>query len=126
MIETVSERGIIEATLHLYGKGVHYGNPASLMQVLHPNLTVVGYLEGQLFLANRDDFLAWLASMPVPDAQGEAYDKRVGRIARSEHVAMAAMHERYHGLLFTNYFTLLRIDDRWWIVHRSFYHAPRT
>jgi hypothetical protein len=64
--------------------------------------------------------------MPVPVAQGEAYEKETTFVEMSGSVAIARMRELYQGLIFTNYFTLIEIDGRWAIINKVFSHEPRT
>jgi hypothetical protein len=125
MTQILTAREQIEAALHNYGQGTHYGDGAALKEAFHPQATIVGYYEGHLILDARDDFIRAIESMPIPATQGEAYEKETTFVEMSGSVSIARMRELYQGLIFTNYFTLIEIDSRWAIINKVFYHEPR-
>jgi hypothetical protein len=125
MTQNDSAHQEIEEVLQKYGKGVHHGDGASLKEAFHPQATIGGYYKGHLILDTRDDFVKSIESMPIPATQGEPYDKQTTSIEVAGNAATASMRERYQGLIFTNYFNLLKLNGHWSIINKTFSHEPR-
>lgn len=126
MTQIVAVHEQIEEVLQTYGQGSHNGDGAALRAAFHPQATIAGYFEGHLIFDTLDEFVKAIESMPKPATQGEPYDKKMTSLEVAGDVAMASMRELYQGLIFTNYFTLLRVDGQWSIINKAFHHEPRS
>jgi hypothetical protein len=125
MTQTISTHAQIEEVLQKYGQGTHNGDGAMLKEAFHPQATIAGYYEGHLILDTRDEFVKAIESMPIPATQDEPYKKETTSVEIAGEAALATMRELYQGLIFTNYFTLLKVDGRWSIINKAFSHEPR-
>jgi hypothetical protein len=85
---------------------------------------IVGYYQGELLYDSLDEFLDLVKGIPAPASSGEEYDKRIVSIDLAETAATAKMAELYLGLRSTNYMSLVKINEDWVIVSKTFHYDP--
>jgi hypothetical protein len=98
----------------------HYGDMEKLRKPFYPNAQIIGYYEGQLIYDSLDEFIEFIKGVPVPSETGEAYEKKIVSIDVTQTIAAVKVSELYLGMRFTDYFSLLKTDDDWVIVSKTF------
>lgn len=113
--------------IDLYIDGVRNGNVESLKQAFHPQSSMFGWKGKDLFITPIQGLFDYIATTPIPSETGEP----TNFIITSIHIAGNAANvelamDAYHGHDFMDYFQLLKVEDRWWIVSKSFHADPQA
>ena len=121
--ETATERAAIEEVLQLYIDGASKGDAEKLRQAFHESAWMYGSLAGTRYDEPIGELIALVEGQPL-DSDG-SYDARIVSLAQVEDAATAVVEETgcWGGISFTNFFALVRVDDRWQIVNKTFAHA---
>ena len=107
------ESGIREAIDH-YALGMKTANADSLRDAFHQLAILCGYIGDEMIAAPIQGLYDWVESNSVP----EAYTCSVLAIEVTGRVAAAKVRETdLHGDVI-DYFHLLKVGDRWWIVSK--------
>ena len=115
----------IEKTVQAYFDGLYNSDVATLERIFHPTCMVTGYdSKGQLQAMTRDTFLAFVASVPSPKAAGAPYDMETLGIDATPTTASVAVHDAYIGRDFIDYLHMVKTDDGWVIVAKTFHSEP--
>ncbi len=69
-----------------------------------------------------DEWLKMVESRPIPAESGEPYDMQIVAIDVTGTAATVKVKDLYHGLRFTDYLTLLKVDGNWMIVNKTWHH----
>jgi hypothetical protein len=72
-----------------------------------------------------EKWLEMVAARPAPAKNGEEYNMRLVSLDLTENVAAVKVRDLYLGLWFTDYLSLLKIEDEWVIVNKIFHHESR-
>lgn len=121
--ETATERAAIEAVVQLYIDGASKGDGEKLRQAFHESAWMYGSLAGTRYDEPIAEMIALVEGQPL-DSDG-SYDARIVSLAQVEDAATAVVEENgcWGGISFTNFFALVRVDDRWQIVNKTFAHT---
>lgn len=122
------ELASIRRVIDLYVDGVRNGKVASLRQAFHPQSSMYGYKGDDLFITPIEGLYEYVTNTNPPAEAGEA-GKRYACTITSIHVAGNAASvelamDGYHDHDFMDYFQLLKVDGRWWIVSKLFHADP--
>lgn len=124
------ELASIRKTIDLYIDGVQNGNLESMRQAFHPQSSMFGYLGKDLFVTPIQGLYDYIAGTIPPAKAGEVgkqYTYSITSISVVGHAASVEMAmDGYHKHDFTDYFQLLKIDGRWWIVSKLFHADPQV
>ncbi|CAN5910265.1 hypothetical protein BH24BAC1_BH24BAC1_24570 [soil metagenome] len=115
----------IQKVMDLYIDGVRNGNVASLQKAFYPQSSIFGWKGKDLYITPIQGLFAYIASTPVPSKTGEpttfvTTSIQVNGKAANVELAM----DSYHGHDFMDFFQLLKVEDRWWIVSKTFHADP--
>ncbi len=117
-----SELDQIRKVIDLYIDGVHNGNVESLRQAFHPQSSMYGYKGQDLYVTPIQGLYDYIGSNPSPSKTGESHVCSVTHIHVSGNAASVEMAmDSYHEHDFTDYFQMLKVDGRWWIVSKTFH-----
>ncbi len=120
----------IRKVVDLYIDGVKNGNLESLRQAFHPQASMFGYKGQDLFvtpIAGLYDYIAGTTPPAKDGTAGEAYGCTITSISVAGNAAAVEMAmEPYHEHDFVDYFQLLKVDGRWWIVSKLFHADPQS
>jgi hypothetical protein len=117
----------IGKVMDLYIDGVRNGNVASLRQAFHPQSSMFGWKGKDLFITPIQGLFDYIASTPIPAQTGEHTTFVTTSIQVSGNAANVEMAmDSYHGHDFMDYFQLLKVEDRWWIVSKTFHADPHN
>ncbi len=115
----------IRQTVQLYFDGMYHSDIEKLKKAFHPTASLMGYFSGSLTYIPLEKWLEMVAARPSPAKNGEEYNMRLVSMDLTENVAMVKVRDLYLGLWFTDYLSLLKIDDDWLIVNKIFHHEPK-
>ncbi len=115
----------IRKVIDLYIEGVRNGSVESLRQAFHPQSSMFGWKGKDLFITPIQGLFDYIASSPSPAESGEQTKFIITSIQVADNAATVAMAmDAYHAHDFADYFQLLKVDGRWWIVSKLF-HADQ-
>jgi len=117
MISSSDENGIREA-INYYAEGMRTGNVEILKEGFHQQAILCGYLGDELIAAPIEGLYDWVKSTPASAESVEAFGCSILTIEVTGRVASASVRERSHEGNWIDYFHLLKIENRWWIVSK--------
>jgi hypothetical protein len=115
----------IRQTVQLYFDGMYHSDVAKLKKAFHPTAALMGYFSGNLTHIPLEKWLEMVTARPSPAKNGEEYNMRLVSMDLTENVAMVKVRDLYLGLWFTDYLSLVKIEDQWLIVNKIFHHQPQ-
>ena len=119
-----SELELIAQTAQLYFDGMYHSDTEKLKKAFHPNAFLYGYLEGKFTTIPLDGWLEHVRGVPAPSKSGEEYDMKIVSIDATGAVAVVKVADLYLGRRFTDYLTMVKINDNWVIVNKAFHYDP--
>ena len=115
----------IRQTVQLYFEGMYHSDVDKLRKAFHPSAALMGYYSGNLAHIPLEKWLEMVAARPAPAKNGEEYNMRLVSLDLTENVAAVKVKDLYLGLWFTDYLSLLKIEDEWFIVNKIFHHEAK-
>ena len=119
------ENGIREA-INYYVEGTRTGNVETLKEGFHEQAILSGYLGDELIAAPIEGYYEWVAGNPSPAATGDVFECSVLAIEVTGRAAAATVRETSHDEVVIDYFHLLKVQDRWWIVSKLWDAEPEN
>jgi hypothetical protein len=116
-IEAVAE------TVRTYYDGMVAGDEAKLTRAFHRRACIVGNEQGELYWATLDEFIADCRNAV---AQAGPHEWRIDGVSFEGDTALVRLGGQYAGVWYSDDLSMLRIDDAWRIVHKTFYPHPAT
>lgn len=116
----------IRQTVQLYFDGMYRSDVEKLKKAFHPSAALMGYFSGNLTRLPLEKWLEMVAARPSPAKNGEEYNMSLVSMDLTETVAVVKVRDYYLGLWFTDYLSLLKIEDTWRIVNKIFHHEPKV
>jgi hypothetical protein len=116
-IEAVAE------TVRTYYDGMVAGDEAKLTRAFHGRACIVGNEQGELYWATLDEFIADCRNAV---AQAGPHEWRIDGVSFEGDTALVRLGGQYAGVWYSDDLSMLRIDDAWRIVHKTFYPHPAT
>jgi hypothetical protein len=116
-IEAVAE------TVRTYYDGMVAGDEAMLNRAFHPRACIVGNEHGELSWSTLDQFVAECRNAA---AQAGPHEWRIDGLSFAGDTALVRLGGQFAGVWYSDDLSLLRIDDAWRIVHKTFYPHPAT
>lgn len=118
-----SERTEIEAVVTDYLEGMIWNDPERLRRAMHPLCMQAGHYKGQFEFYDRDAFIEALESEKTEEP-GTPYNAAIVSIDMTGDVAVVKVINECLGTSFTDYLTLIKVEERWRIVMKAFFdHA---
>ncbi len=120
--DQIDEYDAIGKVLQLYMDGSAKGDVAKLKEAFHLDSRMFGSLGGQRLDIPIQSFFE-LAAHPA-DTEGK-YRGRVLSVTQVGDAAVAVLAEDgfWGRVSFVDFFSLSKIDGRWWIVNKTFAHT---
>jgi Putative lumazine-binding len=117
----------IQQVIDLYIDGVYNGKVASLQQAFHPKSSMFGWKAQDLYITPIQGLFDYCASTPIPSQTGEPTTFTITSMRITGNAATVEMAmDAYHGCNFVDYFQLVKVEDRWWIVSKTFHAEAQT
>ena len=116
-----SEYDAITRTVETYINGGRSGRGADMKPAFHPDATIFGYIDGDLFAGPIQQLFDWNdQNGPAAELQG-----RIVSIDIIETIATVRLElDNWTGHRFTDLFTLLKVDGEWKIMNKVFHLHP--
>jgi len=111
----------IDALMQTYIEGARNGSSDHMRPIFHEMATICGYVGPELFAGPIGMFYEW------HDDNGPAADISAGETRIDIEGTAAAVRieiDNWTGHRLTDFFTLVKIDDRWQILSKVFYLHP--
>ena len=113
-----SDESRIHEAIDYYAEGMRTGSVEILKKGFHQQAILCGYLGDEMITAPIEGLYDWVKSNPAPAKTGEVFNCTVLSIEITRRVAAAAVRETSHEGDVIDYFHLLKVGDRWWIVSK--------
>jgi hypothetical protein len=97
------------------------GDEAALRQLFDPRAPVVGHFDGAFQWLDLDAFIAEANGLV---GQHGAEECRIEGLQVDGDIAWVAVQGRYAGLWIADHLALVRVDQRWRIVAKTFHIMP--
>lgn len=105
---------LIEQTIQNYFDGWLTGDTTLIGSAMHPSCHLKFFPRGEYGIRSRTEYLSGFKPRPrLKDAEG-----RIISIDRTRNAASAKVEVEIPGRVFTDYFNMLRIDGRWYIMDK--------
>ena len=111
----------VTEVVRAYYDGMVEGDALKLGRAFHPRACIVGNEGGGLTWSTLDEFVA--------ECEGAAshagpYEWRIERLSLVGDTALVGLGGQFAGVWYTDDLSLVRVDDAWRIVHKTFYAHP--
>ena len=116
---------LIQQTIQLYFDGLYHSDVEKIKKAFHPSSQVSGFFDGNLSIMPLNQFVNFLKATPPPSETGEEYDMKIVSMDITGNEAIVKVEDLYLGLRFTDYLSLLLIDNSWVIVNKVYYYQPK-
>src|SRR5215472_3085596 len=113
-----AEENAIREAINYYAEGMRTGNSEILKKGFHQQAILCGYLGDEMIAAPIQGLYDWVNSNPAPAQTGEPFTCSILTIEVTGRVAAAKVRETSHEGDVIDYFHLLKVEDRWWIVSK--------
>ena len=125
MGERTNEADIAAVTeiVRAYYDGSMEGDEAKLNRAFHPRACIVGNEHGDLVWATLDQYVA---ECKQAVAEVGRYEWRIDGLSFEGDTALVRVGSQYAGVWYSDDLSMLRIDDAWRIVHKTYYADPAT
>ena len=114
----------VRALVQLYVEGAS-GDAAKLEQAFHPDARMFGHIGEMQTYVPIGEFVEMVAHGPSMAGPAYTADVRTVDVVGDAGVAVLVEHD-YAGCDFVDYFTVARIDGRWWITNKTYAHTGGT
>jgi Putative lumazine-binding len=111
---SISTEDQIREALKFYSDGMGTADTETLQKAFHQQAILCGYLGDELIAAPIQALYDWVGSNPAP----AGYECSILDIDITNRAAAAKVREKDAHGVFVDYFHLLNVDDRWWIVSK--------
>jgi sulfite reductase alpha subunit-like flavoprotein len=123
MTERTNEAEIAAVTevARAYYDGMIAGDEALLTRAFHSRACVVGNEEGKLSWQNLEEFILECKENAALNGAGQW---RVDHLSFEGDTALVTLGGDYAGVWYSDDLSMLKVDGRWFIVHKTFYAHP--
>lgn len=125
MTNKANDIEMIQQTIQFYFDGLYHSDVEKLKKAFHPSSQVIGFFEGNLAIQPLEGFLEFIKATSAPSESGEEYDMKIVSIDITGNEAAVKVEDLYLGLRFTDYLSLLRIENNWVIVNKVYYYESK-
>jgi hypothetical protein len=105
-----------------YFDGMYHSDTESLKKAFDPDAFLHGSFEGQMVHLPFKAWLKQVESRPAPSKNGEPYMMKIVSVDITDNIAQVKVFDLYMGKYFTDYLSLLKVDDNWVIMNKMFHH----
>jgi putative lumazine-binding protein len=113
----------VTETVRAYYDGSMEGDETKLSRAFHPRACIVGNEHGELVWATLDQYVA---ECKQAVAEAGRYEWRIDGLSFEGDTALVRVGSQYAGVWYSDDLSMLRIDDAWRIVHKTYYAHPAT
>ena len=119
------EEAIRRAILDYYHEGHVTCDPELYENILHPKWQFKLFdAEGQLMIVDRTEYCSWYDPQ---DADPElTWETEFYSIDVTENIGAVKLRLECQKVRYIDYFHLMKIDSKWWIVHKMSHGTDKT
>ena len=112
----------VRKVVQQYIDGTYQGDAVALRDCFHPKAVMNGYLQDQLHLGGPEPFFENIESNPSMAKEGAPYKAEITYVDVVGNIACVTLKETgYAGTMaFTDCFHLIRVEDGWKILSKTF------
>lgn len=121
--QTTSEEQEIAETINLYFDGMMERNRAKLDQAFDPAARLIGYRGENFTVTTYEDWASGTAKGEPRNP--DLFTNKILEIERKGYTAIAKTELFWPGIYYFDYLTLIKIDGKWKIVHKTWYEEKR-
>jgi len=112
----------VQNVMQQYIDGVYQGNVEKLRGFFHENAVMNGYLGEQMLIGGPEPFFEDIGKNPSMSEAGAPYNAEITSIEITGDTASVTLKETgFAGTLnFINYFHLMKVQDEWKIMSKTF------
>ncbi len=114
----------VRAVIQLYIDGAS-GDAPKLKEAFHPDARMFGHIGDMDTYVPISDFIGMVESSPSMASPNYIADVRSVEVVGDAGMAVLVEHD-YSGCDFVDYFTVARVDGRWWITNKTYAHIGGT
>ncbi len=120
-----AELEAVTKVIGLYESGVRNGDVNALKEAFHPKSSMFGHFGTDLYVTPIEGLYDYVTNTTPPAKEGEtgqAFKCTITSISlagKSASVEIAM--DYYHGAQWTDFFQLIKVEGRWWIVSKLFH-----
>jgi hypothetical protein len=113
----VEKQAIKKAIMDYYHQGHAEHDARFYENILHPEWKFFLFDEqGQLGIVDREKYFSWYD--PKDHVPGREWETEFYSIDVTENLAAVKLRLECQDVRFIDYFNMMRIDGKWWIVHK--------
>lgn len=120
MIHNENDIELIKRVIQLYFDGTYQGEQSKLKIAFHPEAHITGYAENIYCDWTLSEFIHRVTAKPTAVMKDEKYDKEILHIDITNHAAMVKTKVVVGSLIFTDYISLIKLDNYWVIINKIF------
>lgn len=114
------DREHISVVIRNYVEGMVFADEVLLRHAFHPACRIIGHYQGALEWSSLDDFVSAIkAEGPAAREVKPFWDTISVDIAGD--AAAVKVIDDYAGMRFTDYLSLLKVNERWMIINKLYY-----
>jgi len=113
------EKEAIARTVQLYFEGMMERDRAKLEEAFHPEARLIGYRGENFTITSFEDWASGTAKGEKRDKN--QYQNQLLDIDLKGYTAIAKTELFWPGIYYFDYLTLMKIDGKWKIVHKTWY-----
>lgn len=107
-----------------YVQGHARYDPDLYRQILHPDWKMFHLVDGELEVVDRDEFCRWY--QPHKRDPELIWESEILAVDLTGEVAQAKLRLENQRVRYLDYLNLMKIDGRWWIVHKIYHEVKKT
>lgn len=115
---------ITNALVGYYVQGHAQYDPDHYKQVLHPDWKMFHLVDGDLEIVDRDEFCCWYEPQNRDPELVWEYEVLSLDLARDS--AHAKLQLENQKVRYIDHLNLMKIDGRWWIVHKIYHQVDKV
>jgi hypothetical protein len=112
------EASIAQALKEYYFQGSYEGDLNKLKQIFHPGTRLFGDVKGQPYSKTLDEWLDVVGNRESPKDSGKPFKGDILNIKVVNSVAVAEVQVKAYDMVYHDFLSLHRIDDKWVIVSK--------
>lgn len=116
-----AEKEAVKVAVKRYVEGMVFADEPLLRQAFHPSCRIIGHYHKALEWLSLDEFIDAIKA-EGPAAKGVKPFWEVIELDVTGDAAAVKIIDDYAGMRFTDYLSLLKIDDRWVIINKLYYY----
>ncbi|MCY1242873.1 putative lumazine-binding protein [compost metagenome] len=120
MIDQAADTAAINRVVEHYVEGMVFADESLLREAFHPSCKIIGHYHRELEWLSLDEFIGAIkAEGPAEEGSSPFWEIRTLDITGDS--AVAKVVDDYLGMRFTDYLSLLKIDQQWQIINKLYY-----